>query len=88
MFDPQIHTERGVQFSTVIHGIYRAVEAAKENLNVSALHIMSYLRHLTEESAFRTLEHSLPYKHMITAVGLDSSEKGNPPSKIPESFYC
>lgn len=86
MFDPQTHTDRGVQFSTVIHGIYRAVEAAKENLNVSALLIMSYLRHLSEESAFRTLEHSLPYKHMITAVGLDSSEKGNPPSKFQKVF--
>tara|TARA_B100000809_G_scaffold266363_1_gene328725 strand:+ start:1884 stop:2891 length:1008 start_codon:yes stop_codon:yes gene_type:complete len=86
MFDPQTHTDRGVQFSTVIHGIYRAVEAAKENLNVSALLIMSYLRHLSEESAFRTLEHSIPYKHMITAVGLDSSEKGNPPSKFQRVF--
>ena len=86
MFDPQTHTDRGVQFSTVIHGIYRAVEAAKENLNVSALLIMSYLRHLSEESAFRTLEHSIPYKHMITAVGLDSSEKGNPPSKFQKVF--
>ena len=86
MFDPQTHTDRGVQFSTVIHGINRAVEAAKENLNVSALLIMSYLRHLSEESAFRTLEHSIPYKHMITAVGLDSSEKGNPPSKFQKVF--
>ena len=86
MFDPQTHTDRGVQFSTVIHGINRAAIDAKENLNVSALLIMSYLRHLSEESAFRTLEHSIPYKHMITAVGLDSSEKGNPPSKFQKVF--
>ncbi|MEJ6736153.1 MAG: adenosine deaminase [Flavobacteriales bacterium] len=86
MFDPQTHTDRGVQFSTVIHGINRAAIDAKENLNVSALLIMSYLRHLPEESAFRTLEHSIPYKHMITAVGLDSSEKGNPPSKFQKVF--
>ena len=44
--------------------------------------IMSYLRHLSEEDAFETLEQSLPYKHLIKAVGLDSSEKGNPPSKF------
>jgi adenosine deaminase len=86
MFDPQTHTDRGIQFSTVINGINGAVIDAKENLNVSALLIMSYLRHLSEESAFRTLEHSLPYKHMITAVGLDSSEKGNPPSKFQKVF--
>jgi adenosine deaminase len=43
---------------------------------------MSYLRHLSEESAFKTLEESIPYKDKITAVKLDSSEKGNPPSKV------
>ena len=86
MFDPQTHTERGIEFSTVIIGINRAIEDAKENLNVSALLIMSYLRHLSEASAFQTLEHSLPYKHLITAVGLDSSEKGNPPSKFKKVF--
>ncbi|MDG1477537.1 MAG: adenosine deaminase [Vicingaceae bacterium] len=86
MFDPQTHTERGIAFSTVIKGINRAVEAAQKNLNVSALLIMSYLRHLSEESAFQTLTSSLPYKHLITAVGLDSSEKGNPPSKFQKVF--
>ena len=47
---------------------------------------MSYLRHLSEEDAFETLEQSLPYKHLIKAVGLDSSEKGNPPSKFQKVF--
>ena len=86
MFDPQTHTERGVSFETVINGISKAIEDAKTNLNVSALLIMSYLRHLSEEDAFKTLEQSLPYKHLITAVGLDSSEKGNPPSKFKKVF--
>jgi adenine deaminase len=86
MFDPQTHTERGISFETVINGISRAVEAAKNNLNVSALLIMSYLRHLSEEAAFKTLEQSLPFKDKITAVGLDSSEKGNPPSKFQKVF--
>lgn len=86
MFDPQTHTHRGIAFETVINGINKAVKAAKENLNVSALLIMSYLRHLSEEDAFKTLEQSLPYKDKITAVGLDSSEKGNPPSKFKAVF--
>lgn len=86
MFDPQTHTERGVPFHTVINGIYNAVEDARKNLNVSALLIMSYLRHLTEAAAFITLEESIPYKNKITAVGLDSSEKGNPPSKFKRVF--
>lgn len=86
MFDPQTHTHRGVSFETVITGINRACEDAKEQLGVSTLLIMSYLRHLSEEDAFKTLEQSLPFKHLITAVGLDSSEKGNPPSKFQRVF--
>lgn len=86
MFDPQTHTERGVAFETVITGISTACNDAQEKLGVSSLLIMSYLRHLTEESAFETLKQSLPFKHLITAVGLDSSEKGNPPSKFEKVF--
>ena len=86
MFDPQTHTERGVSFKTVINGISKACEDAKVKLGVSSLLIMSYLRHLSEEDAFKTLEESLPFKDKITAVGLDSSEKGNPPSKFKNVF--
>ena len=86
MFDPQTHTERGVSFETVINGISKACEDAEEKLGVSSLLIMSYLRHLSEEEAFKTLEQSLPYKDKITAVGLDSSEKGNPPSKFKNVY--
>jgi adenosine deaminase len=86
MFDPQTHTERGVSFETVINGISKACEDAEEKLGVTSLLIMSYLRHMSEEEAFKTLEQSLPFKNKITAVGLDSSEKGNPPSKFKNVF--
>jgi len=86
MFDPQTHTERGGQFETVINGISRACKDAENELNISSFLIMSYLRHLSEESAFATLEESLPFKHLIKAVGLDSSEMGNPPSKFQRVF--
>ena len=86
MFDPQTHTERGISFETVINGISKACQNVQEKLGVSSLLIMSYLRHLPEEEAFKTLEQSIPFKHLITAVGLDSSEKGNPPSKFKKVF--
>ena len=86
MFDPQTHTKRGISFETVINGIQKAREDAQEKYGISSLLIMSYLRHLSEEDAFETLEQSLPYKHLIKAVGLDSSEKGNPPSKFQKVF--
>ena len=81
-FDPQTHTDRGVSFDVVIKGIYRALEKAKSEFNMSYKLIMSYLRHLSEEEAFKTLESSIPYKDWIDGVGLDSSELGNPPSKF------
>lgn len=86
MFDPQTHTDRGIAFETVINGITKACDDAKTKLDVSSLLIMSYLRHLSEEEAFKTLKQSLPFKDKITAVGLDSSEKGNPPSKFKNVF--
>ena len=86
MFDPQTHTDRNVSFETVITGITRAREDAQKKFGISSLVIMSYLRHLSEEDAFRTLEQSLPHKEHIFAVGLDSSEKGNPPSKFKKVF--
>lgn len=88
MFDPQTHTDRGVEFKTVINGIHNACVDALKNLEVSSLLIMSYLRHLPEEAAFKTLAQSLPFKSYITAIGLDSSEKGNPPSKFKDVFQA
>jgi adenosine deaminase len=85
-FDPQGHTERGVAFSTVIDGIWAALERAETELGITSRVIMCFLRHLSQGSAFRTLEESLPWRDRITAVGLDSSELGHPPSKFREVF--
>jgi adenosine deaminase len=85
-FDPETHTQRDIDFSTIIQGIDQALVDAKENLGISSYLMMSFLRHLDQSSAFATLEQALPYKHLIKAVGLDSSELGNPPSKFKEVF--
>lgn len=85
-FDPQTHTSRGIPFHTVISGIQRALEDGREKLGITYRLIMSFLRHLSEEAAFQTLEEALPYQSWITAVGLDSSEKGNPPSRFERVF--
>ncbi len=85
-FDPQTHTDRGIPFDTVIKGIYRALQDGKQQLGISFKLIMSFLRHLDEVSAFKTLEDALTYKNWISGVGLDSSEVGNPPSKFERVF--
>ncbi|MDP3914663.1 MAG: adenosine deaminase [Bacteroidota bacterium] len=85
-FDPQTHAVRGVPFSKVISGIRRALEDGQTKLGISSKLILSILRHLSEESAIKTLEEALQYKNWITAIGLDSSEKGHPPSKFQRIF--
>ncbi len=85
-FDPQGHTERGIAFSTVINGIWSALEKARLELNISSRLIMCFLRHLDQESAFATLEDALPWLDRITGVGLDSSELGHPPAKFQAVF--
>ena len=85
-FDPQGHTDRGIAFETVINGITRALEDGKSKYGITSHVIMCFLRHLSEEAAFETLEQALPYKNKILGVGLDSSEMGHPPSKFARVF--
>ena len=85
-FDPQGHTERGVPIASVIGGIRRALDDAETQLGISSRLILCFLRHLDEASAERTLDAALPYLSSIAGVGLDSSERGHPPSKFARVF--
>ncbi|WP_261844745.1 adenosine deaminase [Aliamphritea ceti] len=85
-FDPQTHTERGIDIGTVIKGITRALKDGELQLGISSYLILSFLRHLSEEEAFSTLRDALPYKEHFIAVGLDSSELGHPPEKFERVF--
>jgi adenosine deaminase len=81
-FDPQTHTARGVDFGTAINGIHRACQDSP----VSASLIMCFLRHLSEQEAFDTLEQAMPFRDKFIGVGLDSSESGHPPEKFARVF--
>ena len=85
-FDPQTHTDRGVGFDVVVGGITRALATAEKEYQISSRLIMCFLRHLSAEAAMETLEQALPFRHLITAVGLDSSEMGHPPEKFQGVF--
>ncbi len=86
MFDPQTHTDRGIAFDTVIRGLLAAMEDAEARHGISGALIMCFLRHLSEEAAFATLEMAEPWLDRIVAVGLDSSEVGHPPAKFAQVF--
>lgn len=86
-FDPQTHTERNIPFETVITGIKKALDKAQTEYQISSHIIMCFLRHLSEDEAIKTLKEALPFKDWIIAVGLDSSEVGNPPAKFKNVFH-
>ncbi len=85
-FDPQTHTGRGVSFTTVIDGISQALSDAEARLGITSRLIMCFLRHLDEAAALETLDVAMTYRDRIAGVGLDSSERGNPPGKFREVF--
>jgi adenosine deaminase len=85
-FDPQTHTARGIPMETVVNGLHRACVQARTQLGVDASLILCFLRHLSEQEAFETLEQALPLRDRFIGVGLDSSEVGHPPEKFARVF--
>ncbi|WP_421911206.1 adenosine deaminase [Marinobacter sp.] len=85
-YDPQTHTERGIPFEAAINGISSAMRDGREQLGITGGLILSFLRHLSEDDAFRTLEQAMPFRDQFFAVGLDSAEQGHPPSKFERVF--
>lgn len=85
-FDPQTHTHRGIAFETVITGIHKALSDGEAKFGITSFLILSFLRHLSQQDANQVLQDALPFLEWISAVGLDSSEIGNPPSKFEQVF--
>ena len=85
-FDPQTHTERGISFDVVINGLHRALVDGYLNFGIKGSLILCFLRHLSEESAIKTLEDAKPHLDKIIAVGLDSGEVNNPPTKFKKVY--
>jgi adenosine deaminase len=85
-FDPQTHTARGVSLQTMLVGLEHACRRAHAEFGISARLILCFLRHLSEEAAFETLQQALPHRQHFIGVGLDSGELGNPPEKFARVF--
>jgi len=85
-FDPQTHTARGVAMATILDGLHDAMADARAKHGITSSLILCFLRHLSEEDALATLAAALPYRDKFVGVGLDSGERGNPPSKFARVF--
>ncbi|VAW35333.1 Adenosine deaminase [hydrothermal vent metagenome] len=86
MYDPQSHTQRGIDFAVVISGIHRALTDGQSKLGISSYLILSLLRHLSEQECLETLEQAVPHIDKFIAIGLDSSELGHPPEKFTNLY--
>jgi adenosine deaminase len=85
-FDPQTHTDRGIDIATVINGISLGLADGRRDLGITSSLILCFLRHLSEDAAMETLEAALPFRDQFTAVGLDSGEVGNPTEKFRDVY--
>jgi adenosine deaminase len=85
-FDPQTHTDRGIPFQVVADGLLAGMAEAQRKHGLTSKLILCFLRHLSEDDAFATLKAAEPWLDRIAAVGLDSSELGNPPQKFAKVF--
>jgi len=85
-FDPQSHTDRGIAIETVVNGLRKAMKDAEKEFGITSHLILSFLRHLSEEEAIKTLNSVKNMKDEFIAVGLDSSEVGNPPQKFEKVY--
>ena len=85
-FDPQTHTQRGVAMAVVVEGLLDALRRAERTQGISWKLIPCLLRHLDEADGFATLDALRPWLDRFAALGLDSAEKGNPPTKFTRVF--
>jgi len=85
-FDPQVHTQRGVPFASVVEGIHEALLDGKRKLGIDSSLILCFQRDRSVEEAHAILDQALPHRDRIVAVGLDSSELGHPPARFRDVF--
>jgi adenosine deaminase len=85
-FNPYSCISRGVSFKTVITGLKEGISRGGQEFGIEVKLIMVFLRNLSEETCIELLKHSEEYKDDIIAVGLVSTEIGNPPSKFKNLY--
>ena len=82
-FDPQAHTDRGVAFGEVVDGMHAALARREREFGITSHLIMCFLaRPLGGVGDGDARSRRFAYRDRIIAVGLDSAEVGNPPSKF------
>lgn len=84
--DPQTHTERGIGFEIFMEGLRSGMADARSRHGISSHLILSFLRHLSGDDALTTIQQAESHLDGVVAVGLDSSEVGNPPELFAAAY--
>lgn len=89
-YDPQGHTARGIPFAAATDGILAGLAEGGRKHGITSRLILCFLRHLSEEEGFKTFREAAPWfaDGRIIGVGLDSTERGNPPAKFARLFQA
>lgn len=85
-FDPQAHVSRGVDLDEVVHGLSAALDWASSTLGISGGLILCFLRDRPVGEAHGILDLVGGRFDRIVGVGLDSAERGYPPSLFATVF--
>ncbi len=87
-YDPQGHTERGISLDVCTNGILAGLEEGGRKHGITTRLILCFLRHLSEDQAIETFNAAGPWfdDGRIIGVGLDSTERDNPPEKFQRVF--
>ena len=86
MVEPQTYLPNGIPFKVFMSGFKRAIEEAKNTWGMSVLLILSLLKHTTEDECIDVLNQADAYKQDFCALGMASTEIGNPPEKFKRLF--
>jgi len=81
-FDPQTHLARGIPLEVQLEGIGSALRDAGSRWGISSGLILCILRHLPPEEGMQLYELARPMIGEFIGIGLDSSERHNPPRKF------
>ena len=81
-----MHAARGVPLATVLDGLCAGLAEGRTRFGVEGQLILCFLRHLSEQDALAMLEQARPHLGRILGFGLDSGERGNPPSRFQNVF--
>lgn len=80
MVEPQTYAPFGVTLDVVMRGFVAAIDEARREWGQSVLLILSFLRHLSEDSALDLLREAQPWRDHFVAIGLASAERDHPPA--------